>query len=222
MIKILSRILPPDHPLRERFNRGPLDTVPATGKFVRTRAAYVSQTSLYGYLKTRMGTQFRALFEDEVFSGAIRTSAGKLFASCLSDLTVFATAHVVCGGGLPLASAPSFAAYIYDQGLNEGLEQISPEERPTGTEAAFSARAEMADWADMAEGRAAFLGSEQDLIRFAPVIDQFKQLDREIVTNSIRFRWTDVRSQFRKRIDSAAVAEDWARRESLPAENSAP
>jgi hypothetical protein len=200
----------PDHPLRERFDKSPLKTVLATEKFVRTRASYVSQTSLYGYLKTRMGTQFRALFEDEVFSGAIRISAGKLFASCLSDLTVFATAHVVCGGGLEPRAASALATHIYKSGLGEGLEDIDPDERPAGTEVTFGDRVASLDWTQMVEGRAAFLGSEGDLIRFAPVIDQYKKLDGEIVTNSIRFRWTDVRSQLRKRIDVASVARDWS------------
>jgi hypothetical protein len=203
----------PDHPLRERFDKSPLKTVLATEKFVRTRASYVCQTSLYGYLKTRMGTQFRVLFEDEVFSGAIRISAGKLFASCLSDLTVFTTAHVVCGGGLEPASASALATHIYKSGLGEGLEDIAPNERPTGTDATFGARLASLEWAQMVESRAAFLGSEGDLIRFAPVIDQYKKLDGEIVTNSIRFRWTDVRSQLRKRIDPASVSKDWSEHE---------
>jgi hypothetical protein len=201
--------MPRRHLFRERFDKSPLDTVAATENFVRTRASYIAQTSLYGYLKTRMGTQYRALFEDDVFSHSIRLSAGKLFASCLSDLTVYSVAHIVQDGELPAPRAQGLAEHIYQNGLREGLEDIKPEERPSGTKATFSERIASVDWPQMAEGRAAFLGSETDLIRFAPVIDEYKKLDDEIVTNSIRFRWTDVRSQFRKRIAPGAVARDW-------------
>ncbi len=105
--------------------------------------------------------------------------------------------------------AAELAAHIYNSGLSEGLEDVPSDERPTGAEAAFLDRAATADWMQMTEGRAAFRGSEGDLIRFAPVIDQYKELDSEIVTNSIRFRWNDVRNQLRKRIDPAAVTRDW-------------
>ena len=58
-------------------------------------------------------------------------------------------------------------------------------------------------------GEAAFDGSVRDLIRFAPVVDEFKALDEEIVTNSIRFRWLDVKQQLKKRLNAAGVASDW-------------
>jgi hypothetical protein len=38
------------------------------------------------------------------------------------------------------------------------------------------------------------------LLRYAPIVDEFKELDREIVRNSIRFRWRDVRAQLRRRL----------------------
>jgi len=60
-----------------------------------------------------------------------------------------------------------------------------------------------------AAGEAAFAGSVADLIRFAPVVDEFKMLDGKFVANSIRFRWRDVREQFRRRADAAAIVADW-------------
>ena len=33
--------------------------------FVKERAAHVTQTTLYGYLKTRIGTRYVAMLEDE-------------------------------------------------------------------------------------------------------------------------------------------------------------
>ena len=38
--------------------------------FVQERAAHVTQTTLYGYLKTRIGTRYVAMLEDEKFAEA--------------------------------------------------------------------------------------------------------------------------------------------------------
>ena len=39
--------------------------------FVQARSAHVTQTTLYGYLKTRMGHKFTLMVEDEIFSKSI-------------------------------------------------------------------------------------------------------------------------------------------------------
>ena len=36
--------------------------------FVQERSAHVTQTTLYGYIKTRIGARYALMFEDEVFS----------------------------------------------------------------------------------------------------------------------------------------------------------
>ena len=39
--------------------------------FVQERSAHVTQTTLYGYLKTRIGTRYAIMVEDEKFSESI-------------------------------------------------------------------------------------------------------------------------------------------------------
>ena len=39
--------------------------------FIKERAAHVTQTTLYGYLKTRIGTRYVAMLEDEKFTESI-------------------------------------------------------------------------------------------------------------------------------------------------------
>ena len=39
--------------------------------FVQERSAHVTQTTLYGYLKTRIGTRYAIMVEDEKFSNSI-------------------------------------------------------------------------------------------------------------------------------------------------------
>ena len=83
-----------------RFDKSRIQTVDSLVEFVQTRAAYVAQTSLYGYLKTRMGTRFRQIFEDEEFLPSINNSKWRTYAACLSDLAVFTTATAGIENGL--------------------------------------------------------------------------------------------------------------------------
>lgn len=197
----------------ERFDRSAIDSVDGLGRFIGTRAAYIAQTSLYGYLKTRMGTSFQRHFEDDEFSRVIRASAIRLFYSCLSDLTVFAVATArTTGTSLTNETAVALARSCFHDGLARGLDGNELALVPPEVFSDFEGRLAATDWDGAAHREAAFGGSVADLIRFAPVIDQYKALDQEVVTNSIRFRWRDVREGLRKRIDGDAIAHDWLRR----------
>lgn len=214
----LSQLPNPFRSMSMRADKTPLDTVAALSEFARTRSSFIAQTALYGYLKTRMGTQFPRYFEDDVFSEGIRQSAMKVFASCLADMTVFAVANVAAGGRLDADQAASLARACYREELTQGLggeDNIGVAERAIPN---FDKRLGETDWSTAGEGENAFWGSARDLVEFAPVIDQFKELDREIVMNSIRFRWRDVREQFRRRIDADGVRRDWLEKAAATAE----
>ena len=185
--------------------------MPSLTRFVCTRSAYIAQTSLYGYLKTRMGTSFRQHFEDEAFSKVIRASAVKLFVACLSDLTVFAVATAARKGGLEAEECAALARRCFRDALAEGVGEGDWISLPEDTWQRFDARLGATLWADAAEGEAAFAGSAEALLRVAPVIEEFKALDARIVRNSIRFRWRDVRERLRKRLDGPALAAHWRR-----------
>ena len=210
VIGSLAAYLPkPLKALAVRFNKGPIDTVDTLSSFLNTRAAYVAQTSLYGYLKTRMGTRFRVMFEDDVFSASIRVATVKVFVSCLSDLTVFSVATTNKDARLDAEQTRALAVHCFNSAMERGLAQVEAEKSPAKYLADFERRAGLTDWAVAGQGENAFARSGTDLIDHAPIIDEFKELDREIVTNSIRFRWLDVRVQLKKRINGNAICEDW-------------
>ena len=210
MLKKLAELFPvPFRSLAERFDRGPIDSVDNLQRFVRTRASYIAQTSLHGYLKTRMGTQFSKFYQDDTFSRSIRIAAIKLFTSCVADLAVFAVANVQAGNRLEAGESVVLCRQLVDTILNDHLEPADFHHLPADIMSNLDARLKGTIWANAAVGEEAFAGSAGDLIRFAPVIDEFKALDEEIVTNSIRFRWVDVRQQLKKRLDPGGVAADW-------------
>jgi len=191
-----------------RFDRSPIGSVESLTGFVGTRSAYVAQTALYGYLRTRMGTQYREIFQDEAYSVSMRQSAAQLFVSCLGDLTVFAVATAAAEGRLTQEQAAALAEQCFETGARRTLTESNTTVSIEEAVAAFRDRAGKTRWPDAAVGDAAFVNSPDDLVRFAPVIDEFKDLDREIVTNSIKFKWRDVREQFRKRVDPEGIRQD--------------
>lgn len=168
-------------------------------EFISTRAAHVAQSSLYGYLRTRMGTREREIFQDERFAEPLKTARDAMLAHCLSDLVVFAAATVEASDAGRETMALRWyrmAALAADADWAE-LHQDDALER-------FAARLARTDWQAAAEREGAFTESPNGLVAAAPVIDAFKELDGEIVRNSVRFRWTDVRRQLRERVDRTA------------------
>jgi len=55
------------------------------------------------------------------------------------------------------------------------------------------------------KGVAAFRQSADALIKLAPIVEQLKQYDDEIVTNSMHFKWHGVRAQLRERLNGDAL-----------------
>ena len=61
------------------------------------------------------------------------------------------------------------------------------------------------DWAAVTDDAGAFTESPPALVRWAPIVDELKQFDEPIVLNSVRFRWQEVRRDFRQALDAGAV-----------------
>lgn len=215
-ISRLFRRIPPDilRALTLRFDRSPFDSVDKLVEFVHTRSAYVAQTSLYGYLKTRMGTQYRVMFEDEVFSQSINFAKWRVYASCLSDLAVFSAATVMKHSDMTSSETEQLARHCFARAVEATFDDAKDPELVSKITDAFFERAGATDWTASAEGENAFRQSPVDLLKWAPVVDEFKELDEEIVVNSTRFRWRDVRDQLRKRVDAPAICAEW--RKSAP------
>ena len=209
MLSLLSHLPGPFKSIAERFDRTPIDSVQYLNHFARTRASYVGQTALFEYLKARMGTQFREYFMDEVFSRAIHDSSVKVFVSALSDLTVHVVAVVADPNRLPPAECEAMARQCFEQGMRDGLADVDSRKIPPDAGIRFDRRLSETDWPEAAVGDAAFALSPVDLVRHAPVIDEFKQLDRQIVATSIGHKWREVRSVFRKRAVPERIAADW-------------
>ena len=192
------------------WRRGdPVLTAGELAGFVETRSKFVAQTTLYGYVRTRAGTRYASLIEDDVFAGSVNMAKWEIYLACLADLAVYAAARVGQGTGADDGELRALAVGLLDAAL-EGEE--TPAERPQGFDdirQAFGARARSLTWDDAGTGESPFRGSLAALVRWAPVADELKINDVEIVRNSMRFKWKKVREQLDSSIDVDAVITDW-------------
>ena len=58
-------------------------------KFIQQRSAHVTQTTLYGYLKTRIGVKFTAMVEDDVFSKSINIAKWNIYMTAIADCSLY-------------------------------------------------------------------------------------------------------------------------------------
>lgn len=204
--------------LRMRRERAPIETIDALSGFVSTRAAFVAQKKLYGYLKARMGTRYPTMFEDDVFVESINVAKLQVFAACLSDLSVHCVARVVVAGGLERGDGVAMARHCFEAGIADNAAHL-PEPAVSNSWAdawrkVFEARMSALHWDNLAAGGDSFSESPKALFRWAPIADELKRYDREIVENSIRFAFGEVTREFRQRALPASIAADWRGRKS--------
>ncbi|MGB2234166.1 MAG: hypothetical protein ACPH5J_01210, partial [Candidatus Puniceispirillum sp.] len=62
--------------------------------FIDSRAAFVSQTTLYTYVKARAGMQHPKLFANPDFLTSLRIARWHIYGAACGDLTLFAGAQV--------------------------------------------------------------------------------------------------------------------------------
>jgi len=183
----------------------PVDSQARLEEFLNTRASYVAQVSLYGYLRTRAGMRYPELFDDDPFVVSINIAKWQIWLACLSDLAIYA-------GGLlmqhPQADSDRVTTLIknaVDTILNTTGVPTDAGSEFTQTAEHIRQRVATCDWATVTDDEAPFSESPDALVKWSPIVDDLKQLDEEIVRNSIRFRWQKVRRDLRSLLQSATL-----------------
>ena len=62
--------------------------------FIQNKSAWVTQVTLYGYLKTRMGTRYVLHFDNEEFLASINKAKWNIYIVALQDLTFFTFSYI--------------------------------------------------------------------------------------------------------------------------------
>ena len=160
--------------------------------FIKERSAHVTQTTLYGYLKTRIGTRWVAMLEDEKFTESINIAKWNIYVSAISDLTFYVFSYLIDKKNLKQNDAEEiFIAIIHEElenGLNEEIIRKAKQE--------FKNKFNTINW-NKYYLENPFKDSGLALYEWSPIADELKILDKEIVLNSIKLKWNLVENDFK-------------------------
>ena len=160
--------------------------------FVQERSAHVTQTTLYGYLKTRIGTRYQLMLDDEKYSGSINIAKWNIYMAALSDLTLYVFSYLISKKNLKKNDAKEVYINIISSELKNGLNK----ELFNNSKEEFILRLKNTNWNKFYLENP-FKNSGQALYSWSPIADELKVLDKEIVLNSIMLKWNLVENEFK-------------------------
>ena len=160
--------------------------------FVQERSAHVTQTTLYGYLKTRIGTRYQLMLDDEKYSDSIDIAKWNIYMAALSDLTLYVFSYLITQKNLKQNDAQEVFINIINSELKNGLN----EELFNKSKKEFILRLNNTSWNKFYLENP-FKGSGLALYNWSPIADDLKVLDKEIVLNSIMLKWNLVENEFK-------------------------
>ncbi|MGB1953475.1 MAG: hypothetical protein ACPHQQ_05520 [Candidatus Puniceispirillum sp.] len=177
--------------------------------FIDSRAAFVSQTTLYTYVKARAGMQHPKLFANPDFLTSLRIARWHIYGAACGDLTLFAGAQVNRAGILEPDQLQIFCTEMIEEIFAANpQEDIDPDRFMQICEKGKQ-RIAFADWQAIEDGATAFQSSSDAVFKWAPIADELKMHDEEIVRNSIHLRWIGVRRDLKEIIKPELIIDDW-------------
>jgi len=159
--------------------------------FIQERSAHVTQTTLYGYIKTRIGTRYAMMFEDEIFSKSINLAKWNIYMAAISDCTLYVFSYLIDKKNLKQNDALEIFIEIIQNEKNNGLDEKLFE----NTKIEFNQRLKEIHWTNYHQNNP-FKNSSLALYKWSPIADNLKVLDKEIVLNSIKLKWNLVENEF--------------------------
>jgi len=153
-------------------------------KFIQQRSAHVTQNTLYGYLKTRMGHKFTVMVDDEIFSKSINLAKWNIYMVALADCTFYTFSYLINEKNLKENDCKEIYLNIIEKEKENGLsDEIYQKAKQN-----FLNRFEKINF-NKYYSENPFKESCLALYEWAPIADELKTLDKEIVLNSMRLKW---------------------------------
>ena len=165
-------------------------------EFIQSKSAWVSQVTLYGYLKTRMGTRYVLHFENDEFMKSVNLAKWNIYAVALQDLTFFTFSYLKA---VTQYEDTSKAKEIFFKILDDEISNKMPLDIIENTKKDFNERLEKINW-ESYHNDLPFNPSALSLYKWAPIAEELKTLDRKIVLNSVILKWGVVKKEFIERL----------------------
>jgi len=164
--------------------------------FIQTRSAWVSQVTLYGYLKTRMGTRYVLHFDNDEFMKSVNLAKWNIYSVALQDLTFFVFSYLKSNFNYEeTKKAEEIFFRILDDETSNGM----PQEIIKEAKKMFNDRLQSIKW-ESYYNDLPFNPSALSLYKWAPIAEDLKILDKKIVLNSVILKWDIIKKEFRERI----------------------
>ena len=173
-----------------------IKTLDELEEFIQTKSAWVSQVTLYSYLKTRMGTRYVLHFDNDEFMKSVNEAKWNIYSIALQDLTFFTFSYLKAHSNFheTYKSKEIFLKILDDETTNNMPLNIIEEAKKE-----FDERLIKIDWEKHYNDRP-FNPSALSLYKWAPIADELKTLDRKIVLNSVILKWDIIKKEFKDRI----------------------
>ena len=165
--------------------------------FIQTKSAWVTQVTLYNYLKTRMGTRYVLHFDNDVFMSSLNIAKWNIYSVALQDLTLFTFSYLKVNFNFQNIdqSKEIFSKILDDEISNKMPLDIIEEAKKT-----FNERLQNINW-EIYYKDLPFNPSALSLYKWAPIAEELKTLDRKIVLNSMILKWDIIKKEFEKLIE---------------------
>ena len=161
-------------------------------EFIQTKSAWVTQVTLYNYLKTRMGTRYVLHFENDVFMGSVNLAKWNIYSVSLQDLTFFTFSYLKVNFNFQDINK---AKEIFNKILDDEISNKMPLDIIEVARKSFDERLEKINWDDYYQDLP-FNPSALSLYKWAPIAEELKKLDRQIVLNSMILKWDIIKKEF--------------------------
>ena len=190
-VKSAKEYLFPYRKILNKFNK--INSEKDLQNFIQERAAHVTQTTLYGYLKTRMGHKYTVMVTDDIFSKSINIAKWNIYVIAISDLTFYVFSYLIDKKDLNNNNASEVFQNIINGELNNGLD----EKIFNNAVDKFKLKSNKINWKKYYLDDP-FKDSGIALYEWSPIADELKILDKEIVLNSIKLKWNLVENEFKE------------------------
>jgi len=164
--------------------------------FIQKKSAWVSQITLYSYLKTRMGTKYVLHFDNEELMSSINKAKWNIYSIALQDLTFYTLSYLNVYYNY---NETSKASEIYEEIINNEITNGMPEEVALKGKKKFKERLQKINWKEYYKSWP-FNESALALYEWAPIAEELKTLDKKIVLNSMILKWENIQEEFIKLI----------------------
>jgi hypothetical protein len=165
--------------------------------FIQTKSAWVTQVTLYSYLKTRMGTRYVLHFDNDVFMSSLNIAKWNIYSVALQDLTFFTFSYLKVNLNYQNIDQ---AKEIFNKILDDEISNKMPLEIIEEAKKNFDERFKNINW-ESYYSDLPFNPSALSLYKWAPIAEELKSLDRKIVLNSMILKWDIIRKEFEKLIE---------------------